>query len=222
MKGEKENKKFNHDSYSNKRHLAGMYSFNPSETGNDREDGGAQDFRPASTSENDVPADSGYHEDGPEQFVYWLCNAVESRIKQITKFVKENVNMALQAPSKSGSQQQQSGRSSRRSDSTGFPNLRIADADFNKKQFKVVDAKEPGENNKYNNAIILKIVYDGRTFLWNLKASNPCYEILYNAAKNGSNPQDYVGISGYMFLQADEFSGVNYIRIEIEPPAKKR
>lgn len=223
MKGEnKQEKKFNHDSYSNKRQLSDMYSFSPSTEGEDREDGGTQDFRPAASGENDVPAAGGINEDRIEQFAGWLCNAVESRIKQITQFVKENTEMALQAPSKGNSQsQQKANRSSRRGDSSGFPNLRTADVDFNKKQFKVIDAKEPGENNQYNNAIILKIVYDGRTFLWNLKASNPCYETLYNTAKNGSNPQDYVGISGYMFLQADEFSGVNYIRIEIEQTKKR-
>ena len=126
--------------------------------------------------------------------------------------------MAIPAPSKNDSSRESGnrrGRTSNNRQQSGLPNLKTSDVDFNKKIVKVIDAKEPPPPNSYNNAIILKIAYDGRTFLWNLKQNNPCFEVLYHACKNGANPSDWVNLEFYLYLETDDFTQVNWPRVEL-------
>ena len=218
-----------HDSNCNCGRLRSMYQFSPSsqgEHGENRFDGPEVHQRTPINAENDVRADSQEPEGGfdqPEPRLEWVVSFAERRIKEITNTIKENFPMPIQPPSSERSETPVRSRNTNSQPTkSGFPTLKVADVDFNRKQCKVIDAKEPPAPNTYKNAIILKVAYDGKTFLWNLKGTNPCFKVLYESLQNGQDANEWVGLSFLLYLETDEFSGQNFMRVQLTDAGKKK
>lgn len=104
----------------------------------------------------------------------------------------------------------------------GLPFLKTENLNFDKRTAKILAVK-PGEDNRGNKQITLKISYAGNTYLWGLRLNNPNVKHLIDMF--GNDEEKWVGESFLLALETDEFTNRNWPRafpqMEAERGSKK-
>jgi len=122
---------------------------------------------------------------------------------------------------------QQAPQGGNRRQGGGFDYVRNTDLSTDKKRARVLacrvnDAVVKEGQRKYSD-VIVKIALNGKTLLYGLKADNPEYEKLVNAF--GEDENRWPDREFYMYLEADDFTGKYWMRvepIEAEPKSAKK
>jgi hypothetical protein len=176
---------------------------------------------------NVIRGSSEATDDSPEGLLEGVCWLVRNHIKQLTKTIKENYDMAIpryQGPTTkedSAAPTRGSRGGGRQRQGTGHPALNLSDLTIEPKAAKILGVKVgPGtaQWNKDQTVVTCKLSLGGQLRMWYLTVNNPNLGILQDAFGNDEN--DWADKKIQLFIEESEWDGKQNIRVETDEPVK--
>jgi hypothetical protein len=143
-----------------------------------------------------------------------LVSDILAHISAITQLAREHDMIQPQQRSNTSS----STTGGRGNTSGGIPYLKIENVNFEKRIARILDVRE--QDSKFGKQVVVKIAYAAATYLWAINLTNTLLVDLCNFFTQDENK--WPGREFYLYLETDDFTNKNRMKVEEVPTKGKK